>query len=304
MKKRRLLISSVVIVLLVLAGGLYRYQAAKAQKKEQFERLLSYIDTRQEEKAEKWLQDIKDPTFINKVSDKGCTPLECALRMQLYSLSKTLLEKGADVSPKADNPLFIELAYSLDHALQMQDEEKQKAKNEMFNAALKKAENKLMEENEDGNTALHIVSLKGDSQLVELFLKHGANPRSKNKAGETPLVLAVQEGNIEASLALMNHDKELTKIKDKEGNTLLTIAVIAGRTELVKKLTRMASIPVDDRNQLGKTALMYASEYGEKEQVQLLLDAKADKSLKSNEGKTAHDYAKEWKHKGVMKLLK
>lgn len=287
-----------------MAGGVYQYQTAKAEKKEKYESLLSYIKLGEEEKAEKLLKSNKSKAFINKESEEGETPLEYALHMQLYSLSRTLLEQGAEISPKADSPLFIQLSYSLDHYQQMQVEEKQKAKNEMFKMALKKAEAKLKEKDEQGNTALHIVSLKGDDELARLFIKHGANPGSKNKAGETPLMLAIQEGNLEASKALIESDKELTKMKDQEENTVLTIAVISGRTEIVKLLTHMDAIPMDEKNKHGKTALMYASEYGEKEQVQLLLDAKADKSLKSNEGKTAHDYAKEWKHKGVMKLLK
>ena len=290
--------------MLIVAGGVYQYQTAKAEKKEKYEALLSYIKAGEEEKAEKLLKSNKAKAFINKESEEGETPLEYALHMQLYSLAGTLLEQGADVSPKADSPLFIQLANSLDHYQQMQVEEKQQAKNEMFKMALKKVEAKLKEKDEQGNTALHIVSLKGDDELARLFIKHGANPGSKNKAGETPLMLAVQEGNIEASQALIESDKTLTKIHDQENNTLLTIAVIGGRTEIVKLLTRMDTTSIDDKNEHGKTALMYASEFGEKEQVQLLLDAKADKSLKSKEGKTAYDYAKEWNHKGIMKRLK
>ena len=293
-----------VLCMLIVAGGVYQYQAAKAEKKEKYEALLSYIKAGEEEKAEKLLKSNKSKAFINKESEEGETPLEYALHMQLYSLSGALLEQGADVSPKADDPLFIQLANSLDQHQQMQVEEKQQAKNEMFKMALKKAVAKLKEKDEQGNTPLHIVSLKGDDELARLFIKHGANPRSKNKAGETPLMLAVQEGNIEASQALIESDKTLTKIHDQEDNTLLTIAVIGGRTEIVKLLTSMDAISIDDKNEHGKTALMYASEFGEKEQVQLLLDAKADKSLKSKEGKTAYDYAKEWNHKGIMKRLK
>ena len=196
MKKRILIISSVVLCMLIVAGGVYQYQAAKAEKKEKYELLLSYIKAGEEEKAEKLLKSNKSKAWINKESEEGETPLEYALHMQLYSLSRTLLDQGADVSPKADNPLFIQLANSLDHYQQMQVEEKQQAKNEMFKMALKKAEAKLNEKDEQENTALHIVSLKGDDELARLFIKHGANPGSKNKAGETPLMLAVQEGNI------------------------------------------------------------------------------------------------------------
>ena len=304
MKKRILIISSIVLCILIVAGGVYQYKSAKAEKKEQFESLLTYIKAGEESKAEKVLKNNQSKAFINKESEEGYTPLEYALHMQLYSLARTLLEQGADVSIKADNPLFIQLAHSLDHYQQMQVEEKQKAKNEMFKMALKKAEAELKEKDEQGNTALHIVSLKGDEELVRLFIKYGANPEIKNKAGKTPLMIAVQEGNAKASQALIESDIELTKIQDQEKNTLLALAVIGGRTDIVKLLTRTGAIQINSKNELGKTALMYASEFGEKEQVQLLLDAKADKALKSNDGMTAYDYAKEWNHKGVMKRLK
>lgn len=304
MKKRSLIISLLVLCIFIVAGGVYQYQTVQAEKDKQYHSLLSFIQSGNEDKAEKLLNDNKTKAFINKESEEGYTPLEYALQMQFYSLSKNLLERGADVSPESDNPLFIQLAYSLDNVQQMQDKEKQKAKNEMFKMALKKAESKLNEENDQGNTALHIVALKGDADLLALFINHGANPSSKNRTGETPLMLAVQEGNMEASKVLIESDKGLTKVQDQEGNSLVTIAVIGGRTDLVKLLTQTVIIPIDSKNELGKTALMYASEFGEKEQVQLLLDAGADKSLKSSEGNKAYDYAKEWNHKAVMKLLK
>lgn len=43
--------------------------------------------------------------------------------------------------------------------------------------------------NDNGNTVLHVAALKGHLDVIELLLKNGANPDTKNKAGETPLDL-------------------------------------------------------------------------------------------------------------------
>lgn len=50
-------------------------------------------------------------------------------------------------------------------------------------------------QNRSGFTALHLAVIKQDSELIEIFLKIGANTNLPNKIGETPLILAVLSNN-------------------------------------------------------------------------------------------------------------
>src|SRR4051812_6150498 len=42
----------------------------------------------------------------------------------------------------------------------------------------------------DGNTALHIAAITGNTEIIDILLANHANPNAKNARGETPLQLA------------------------------------------------------------------------------------------------------------------
>ncbi|HUO11088.1 MAG TPA: ankyrin repeat domain-containing protein [Phycisphaerae bacterium] len=44
----------------------------------------------------------------------------------------------------------------------------------------------------DGNTALHIAAITGNTQIIDILIAHHADPNAKNARGETPLQLARQ----------------------------------------------------------------------------------------------------------------
>ena len=49
--------------------------------------------------------------------------------------------------------------------------------------------------NQDGQTALHLAALEGDSRMVALLLRHGAHPTPVNVSGGTPLTAAAALGH-------------------------------------------------------------------------------------------------------------
>lgn len=56
-----------------------------------------------------------------------------------------------------------------------------------------------------GLTALHEAVMKGNNELVQILLAHGANPNLATSDGRTPLALARETGNAEIIQELKNH---------------------------------------------------------------------------------------------------
>ena len=83
---------------------------------------------------------------------------------------------------------------------------------------------------------------------------------------------------------------------------VLQHSVTNDRIEIVKLLLDEKCCDVND-NSVGRTALMFAARDSTPEMIQLLLDYGADKDCKSNEGKTAYDYAVEFDRKDNIPLL-
>ena len=83
---------------------------------------------------------------------------------------------------------------------------------------------------------------------------------------------------------------------------VLQHSVTNDRIEIVKFLLDEKYCEVND-NSVEMTALMFAARDSTPEMIQLLLDYGADKNCKSNEGKTAYDYAVEFDRKDNIPLL-
>jgi palmitoyltransferase ZDHHC13/17 len=71
---------------------------------------------------------------------------------------------------------------------------------------------------EMGNTSLARAAYEGDPLSVNLFLKHGANPNSKNSDGYTPLHWAVVKGNTTCIRWLIEGGADVSA-KDAMGRT-------------------------------------------------------------------------------------
>jgi len=86
-----------------------------------------------------------------------------------------------------------------------------------------------------GRTSLHLASLRGDTEIVELLLEAGANVNIKNKFGWTPLHLAAREGHIDIVQMLLEAGANIGA-KNKFGRTPLDYAVKHRHTDIVRML--------------------------------------------------------------------
>ena len=166
----------------------------------------------------------------------------------------------------------------------------------------------------DGNTSLHKAVMREDENAVELWSSLGRDTDEKetlNKAGETPLHLALAIGNKNiVNILLSNgakaelHDTRLMKKITK----LLFAKECANIFEADDNLEALKffiekGADIHARYEQDQTLLHVAAKKGNKEIVEFLLSMGADKEAKENKGKTPLHVAIDKGDKEIVELL-
>ena len=147
----------------------------------------------------------------------------------------------------------------------------------------------------DGWTALmYAVRYNGNMNCVDLLIEAGADVKAVNKYGTSALVLAANyNSNPEILKKLLNYyspnEKDvltsfiqvLTENQDDEYMQIIKVNMFLDM-----------SVPLNSLYN-GKTPLMYAAESGSSTKVIKMLMENSNIDIRSREGKTAFDYAKE-----------
>lgn len=127
---------------------------------------------------------------------------------------------------------------------------------------------------------------EGSPEAVRKALTEGANPRAKNKAGFTALMVAVmgnEHPGVVRALLAAGAEREA---RNEAGNTALMYAAGHGSPEVVKALLS-AGDKANVRNDLGETALMRAARWNRNPGViRVLLSAGADVNAANPSGLT------------------
>jgi len=112
-----------------------------------------------------------------------------------------------------------------------------------------------------------------------------------NESGSTALIVASENGNLDAVRMLLSYEADLS-LKDRSGNNALIRAARKGHFDVVEELLfRKANI--NSVGQHGRTILMEAAENGQVRVVKLLIKKGAKVSVKDDFGKTALDLVNE-----------
>merc|ERR1711907_89677 len=90
---------------------------------------------------------------------------------------------------------------------------------------------------------------------------------------------------------------------DRESMTPLIKCAVDGNTEGMKDMIKNGQCEIDATNILGRTALMYACENCNAAAVQILLDNRAEKEIRSNAGMTSLMWAAYSSSVACMELL-
>jgi uncharacterized protein len=83
--------------------------------------------------------------------------------------------------------------------------------------------------NELKATPIHSAAAAGQAKIIELLLKHGADPNISEQGGFTPLHAAAQNGDIDVIRVLLYGGADLT-LRSDDGKTPHDLALEAGHT--------------------------------------------------------------------------
>ena len=138
---------------------------------------------------------------------------------------------------------------------------------------------------------LMMATMTGDIDSINLLLSKQADPNRKmNLIGmfpTSPLFAAVPFGDPAVVKALIKGGAHVDE-RDPDQMTALDWAVLANRAPVVKELIA-AGAEVNAVDKFGYTPLLYAAtvDFGNADTIKPLLEAGADPSIKSKDGKTA-----------------
>ena len=99
--------------------------------------------------------------------------------------------------------------------------------------------NRLVSDQEE--TLVHIAVKEGRRQILKALLEHKAKPDEAMKSGKTPLMLAVEQDNVDFIPLIMSYGITLIK-KDSTGNTVFHMLAKHGSVKCSKYLLRRVSL--------------------------------------------------------------
>ena len=129
--------------------------------------------------------------------------------------------------------------------------------------------------NRYGVTPLSLACGNGNGEMVELFLKAGADPNTTLPGGETVLMTAARTGRPGAIKALIAHDALVNAKEPRRGQTALMWAAEEGNVEAIDLLLK-GGAELDEQLDSGYTPLLFAVREGRLPAVRALLKAGAD----------------------------
>lgn len=113
------------------------------------------------------------------------------------------------------------------------------------------------------STALHVVTYRKNIKLIELLLKHGANPDLANENGNAPLLNIARDGDsyLDMIELLLNYGANINFINPKDKGTAVNVAAVNGQYMAVELFLRRGADPSISML-AGYAPLHYASSRG------------------------------------------
>lgn len=164
------------------------------------------------------------------------------------------------------------------------------------------------EQNAKGETPLLIATHNNYIEAAKLLIDEGADINIQDQIHDSPYLYAGAQGKTEIlAYMLENAEPDQTVVNRYGGNALIPAAE-KGHLENVRLLLSDGRVDIDHQNDFGYTALIEAVALSDgskvyQEIVKVLLNYKADQSLRDNSGNTALDYAHERGFKEMIELL-
>ncbi|RSL74131.1 hypothetical protein CEP53_000453 [Fusarium sp. AF-6] len=151
--------------------------------------------------------------------------------------------------------------------------------------SLLEAESHLDCRDSNGQTPLHVACGRGDdaADMVELFIRGGAETTTRDNDGQTPLHTAAARGELDVLILLVD-DHEVRKVldaADKEGKTALHVAAEQGRDDALQLLLN-EGLNMEAQDRKKQTPLHLAAQKGRAAAVKTLLAKGANRAAKDD----------------------
>lgn len=212
---------------------------------------------------------VKAGADINERNKKGVTPLALAVEHQWNDQIDYYAKLGADVHAEdidGNTPLSRALSSNLD--------------------VTKKLINKKNSSIRDsfGNTPLHIaITSNAKMEQIKYLVEVGSDIDARNRNGDSPLFLAVQNNMRSVGELLLAHSADVFAT-NTENYSPLRMAMIAGGEVQDWILSSEVIKAVDG---IGNTPLHYAAEWKLNSSVAVLLEKGANPNTQNSNGETA-----------------
>uniref|UniRef100_A0A8C5I4Q3 Death domain-containing protein n=1 Tax=Gouania willdenowi TaxID=441366 RepID=A0A8C5I4Q3_GOUWI len=219
---------------------------------------------------------------LDKEDESGRRPFALAAEHGRTKMLMTLMDPFNMATMNGDTPLHLAARNGHLDALQLllqsfetRDEVNLDGETALYQAAEGGEEEcvlALLEAGCDPNiltkcNVLHPVSKRGDTFLLQLFLKHNANTDFQDQNLEAPLHLAVNSSNIPVIHALLQAGCNINR-----SQTAMHLAAEAARIEVVEMLLK-AGLDLTLQDRQGKTALGVAARANEVIIVDMIIKA-------------------------------
>lgn len=174
----------------------------------------------------------------------------------------------------------------------------------------------LSDQNNLRQAPLHLAALTNQVSVVQILIRSGADVMSRDKAGNTPLMLACREEFTEVVIGILectcslgttqdnNGINHLLDIRNYDGITCIHLAADRGNLGIVKILLEHGADCNAKEGKSGKTILHNACLNGNTELVRMLTKLKmCNINCKTYDGLTPFDLARARSHDTICMVL-
>ncbi len=135
-----------------------------------------------------------------------------------------------------------------------------------------------------GNTPLIAACVNGNMNIVRELLEYGADVNAVNNENESSLLAAAKNGQLEVIDYLIDHNADIN-IKDRVGYGILHAASGFGHLAVLEILLPVCQ-EKDVQDIFGNTPLLYAAMYGHSNIIEFLLENGANPDIQNVNGNT------------------